>query len=99
MSRYSVSATRSAAKALKTLPKGARARIAVAISALADDPRPHGHKTLDGKKKLYRIRVGAYRVVYQVRDGELIVLIIRVGDRKEVYRRLAELMKRTDPPA
>ena len=98
MPSYSVEIKRSAAKSLKALPTGARARLRAAISDLADEPRPHGHKTLDAKKKLYRVRVGSYRAVYQVHDNRLVVLIVRVADRKDVYDRLNELRKSLDSP-
>jgi mRNA interferase RelE/StbE len=58
---------------------------------LEEDPRPHGAETLESKEKLYRIRVGPgknYRAIYQIRDDILVVLVVKVGDRKEVYRRL-----------
>ncbi|MGA0557011.1 type II toxin-antitoxin system RelE family toxin [Larkinella sp. VNQ87] len=55
-----------------------------AIKALADNPRPFGCKKLKGRKG-YRIRVGDYRVVYEINDGILVVLIIDVGHRREIY--------------
>lgn len=58
---------------------------------LEENPRPHGVEKLATKEKLYRIYVGpgkSYRAIYQVRDEVLLVLVVRVGDRKEVYRRL-----------
>lgn len=98
MPSYSVEIKRSAAKGLKALPARARQRIRTAIFCLADDPRPYGHKTLDSAKKLYRIRVGSYRVIYQVHDGALVVLVVRLGDRRDVYDRLNELRKSLDSP-
>ena len=89
---------RSAAKALRKLPAHIRSRIVSAIDALAEEPRPHGVKALDAATKLYRVRVGAYRIVYQIQDAALIIVIVRVGDRKEVYRRIDDLIKRTPPP-
>jgi len=56
------------------------------IRSLARDPRPFGSEKLSGKEDLYRLRVGRYRVVYSVADAELVVLIVRVGHRKNVYR-------------
>ena len=98
MSLYSVTIKRSAAKSLKALPKGARQKLRVAIFGLADEPRPHGHKTLDSKKKVYRIRVGSYRAVYQVHDGKLLVLVVTIANRKDVYSRLQDLLKGLDAP-
>ena len=98
MSLYRIDIDRRAVKALRKTPPHVRARLTEAIDALADEPRPHGLKTLDASKKLYRLRVGGYRVVYQVRDRQLVVLIVRVADRKEVYRRLDDLVRRMPPP-
>ena len=58
---------------------------------LEDNPRPQGVEKLESKEKLYRLYVGPgkdYRVIYQIRDEILVVLVVRVGDRKEVYRNL-----------
>jgi mRNA interferase RelE/StbE len=58
---------------------------------LEDNPRPQGVERLEAKEKLYRLYVGPgkdYRVIYQIRDEVLVVLVVRVGDRKEVYRNL-----------
>jgi mRNA interferase RelE/StbE len=63
-----------------------RLRIVTRIRSLARDPRPFGSEKLSGKGNLYRIRVGRDRVVYSVGDAELVVLIVRVGHRKNVYR-------------
>lgn len=61
-------------------------RILEALNALADDPRPPGCIKLQGGEGELRIRIGDYRVVYDVVDDELVVLILRVGHRREVYR-------------
>ena len=60
--------------------------------------RVHGHKTLDAKTKVYRVRVGEYRVIYQVRDAQLVVLVVRIANRRDVYDRLQTLLKSLDPP-
>lgn len=96
MPTYAISAKRSVQKALATVPKRQRERLITAIGGLEEDPRPEGFKTLDSRKKVYRIRVGDYRVIYQVRDAELVVLVVTVGDRREVYRRLQERIKRLE---
>ena len=60
------------------------------ILRLEENPRPHGVEKIQTKEKLYRIRVGpgkSYRAIYQIRDEVLIVVVVRAGDRKEVYRR------------
>ncbi len=62
------------------------ARLVAAMRGLASQPRPPGCDKLVGQGNLYRIRVGDYRVVYQVRDEVLLVLVVKIGHRREVYR-------------
>jgi len=79
------------AKALKELTKidkPAARRIVKAVDALSRDPRPSGARLLVGYPDLWRIRVGDYRVVYTVRDAQLVVLALRVAHRSTVYRNL-----------
>ncbi len=57
-----------------------------AIDGLAIDPRPSGVVKLSGEENLYRVRAGDYRIVYSIQDAALLVLIVKVGDRKDVYR-------------
>jgi mRNA interferase RelE/StbE len=56
------------------------------IDALAEDPRPQGIEKLSAEDNLYRIRSGDYRVIYEIRDAELLILVAKVGHRREVYR-------------
>jgi mRNA interferase RelE/StbE len=64
-------------------------RLRTAIGNLADDPRPHGVRKIEGAKRAYRIRVGDYRVVYEIYDKESLVLILQVARRTETtYRRI-----------
>ena len=60
-------------------------RIRAAIHALADDPRPPGCRKLEGRQDEWRVRVGTWRVVYRIEDGRLVVLVVRVAPRGEVY--------------
>ena len=83
---YRVQVKRSALKILKRAPRALRTRLWVAISALADDPRPVGCVKLAGGANLWRVRVGDYRVIYQVRDHEREVLVVVVAHRRAVYR-------------
>ncbi len=83
--RYSIEIAPSARKALHKLPLPMRQRIQVAIDELAENPFPHGVQKLRGDEG-YRIRVGDYRVIYDVEHGRLRVLVIRIGHRREVYR-------------
>ena len=79
---YAVTILRSAQKQLAKLDARTRSRISSAIHALADDPRPPGCKKLTGRPA-WRIRVGTYRVIYEIQDKELVVTI---GHRREVYQ-------------
>jgi mRNA interferase RelE/StbE len=84
----SVSLSRRAEKFLSGLPDAALyGRLRTAIDGLAPNARPSGCVKLAGAPDLYRIRVGDYRIVYQVRDDVLIVLVLSIGHRREIYRR------------
>jgi mRNA interferase RelE/StbE len=83
---YRIEIPRSAAKELAAIAEPHRANLKAAILALADSPRPNGCKKLKGLDDVYRIRVGDYRVSYQIRDKTLIVIVVKVGHRREVYR-------------
>jgi mRNA interferase RelE/StbE len=75
----------SAVEEIESLPKGDRQRVVTRIAALALDPRPPGCEKLSGQER-YRVRQGNYRILYEVRERELIVMVVKVGDRKVVYR-------------
>lgn len=83
--KYAVVLTGRARKDLAVLPEKVRRQVLGRIESLGDDPRPNGSKKLEGSSGEYRIRSGDYRVLYQVSDGEVLVLIIRVANRKDVY--------------
>jgi mRNA interferase RelE/StbE len=82
---YRLILTNSARKGLASLPRDVQERIGPEITALANDPRPHGCKKLGGSDA-YRIRVGNYRVIYTIDDVNLVVFVIGVGHRRDVYR-------------
>jgi mRNA interferase RelE/StbE len=87
--RHAIQFLPSAQKALAALSKPIQRRIDEHMRALADNPRPHGAAPLKGGGRgLWRVRVGDYRILYQIRDADLIVLVIDVAHRREVYRRL-----------
>ena len=87
MASYRVLIKASAAKEIEAVDqKKDRQRIVAAIHSLAHNPRPVGCEKLAGEDDRYRIRVGRYRIVYSVGDGELLVVVVRVGHRKDVYR-------------
>lgn len=73
-------------KTLAKIPRPMAARIVEAIESLAENPRPIGATKLRGFRNIYRIRVADYRVVYEIHDDRLVVLVIRVGHRRDVYR-------------
>ena len=85
MTVYRVEYARSAAKAIEKMRDHLSAPIRKKIGELAENPRPHGFKKLRGHDGLYRIRVGDYRVIYEIRDNELVVLVVRIADRKDAY--------------
>jgi len=83
---YEITYARSALKALRKFDGEIARRLLRAIDALADDPRPAGCLQLSGGDGELRIRVGDYRVVYDVVDSELVILVLRLGHRRGVYR-------------
>jgi len=84
--KYRVSIKRSAVKEIEAIPqKKERQRIIRRIGQLADNPRPPGSRKLSGHDR-YRIRQGAYRIVYNIDDVEIAVIVVKEGHRKDVYR-------------
>ena len=73
-------------KDLAGFDRDVQRRIVAKMETLATDPRPDGCTKLKGEEDVYRVRVGDYRIIYQVRDKELLVLVVRVGHRRDVYR-------------
>ncbi|HOS96278.1 MAG TPA: type II toxin-antitoxin system RelE/ParE family toxin [Deltaproteobacteria bacterium] len=84
---YVIKFTQHAARAFRKLPRDVQTRVSPAIDALKDDPRPSGSEKLKGADDVYRVRVGDYRILYEVRDKELVVCIIEAGHRRQMYRR------------
>jgi mRNA interferase RelE/StbE len=84
MPNYTIVLTKKAEKQLDKLPDNIAEPIIEAINDLADNPRPHGYKNLKNRDG-YRIRVGDYRVIYEVFDDELLIDIIQLGHRKHTY--------------
>ncbi len=86
MAKYSIRIKKSARKELESIAtKADRLRIIKRIQSLADNPRPMGSQKLSGFGR-YRIRQGNYRIVYSIQDAKLVVYVIRIGDRRDVYR-------------
>jgi mRNA interferase RelE/StbE len=75
----------SAVREIEGLPKADRQRVVKRIQALGSDPRPPGCEKLSGRE-LYRVRQGSYRIVYEIVEREVVVTVVKVGHRREVYR-------------
>ena len=86
MARYEIVFKRSVYKDLKPIPKADVKRILERIDSLADDPRGPGCEKLSGQER-YRARQGVYRIVYEIEDDRLIVIVVKVGRRGQVYHR------------
>lgn len=86
--KYQIQITDKILKKLEKLPKKDKQRIVEAIDSLVENPRPDACKKLKGNRTSlrYRVRAGNYRVVYSIQDEVLLVLVIEVGHRKDVYR-------------
>lgn len=84
---YSVEFTTAAAKQVRKLAPPIRNRVMGAIEPLAEEPRPNGSTKLVGEDTAWRIRIGDYRVIYDVFDAELIVTVVRAGHRRDIYER------------
>ena len=100
MAGYELRITAEAAKELDALPrKKDRQAVVGRILALAEEPRPPGCVKLSGVEALYRVRQGPYRIVYTIEDDRLVVIVIRIADRKEAYRkgRRSRSLQRTRP--
>lgn len=86
---YRIEIQRSAAKVLKKIPEHDRRRIIQRIDTLAEQlPNPDESK-LKGDNPFHRIRVGDYRIIYEIQEGVMVILIVKIGHRKDVYRHLA----------
>jgi mRNA interferase RelE/StbE len=85
---YSIGISRDALRTLAKLDKPVRRRLQAAIDHLGDDPRPHGAIALRGFAGAYRVRVGDYRIIYTVEDSKLVVVVLDLGHRREIYRGL-----------
>jgi len=85
---YTIRIKRSARKELAAIPLPQRRRIAAKSDALGENPRPQGARKLRGTQEAaYRIRVGDYRIIYLIEDDRLVVCVMSIGHRKDVYRK------------
>jgi mRNA interferase RelE/StbE len=86
MPRYRVEVSATAERQLRKLPRADQVRVVRTIQALSVDPRPPGSRKLAGHDDVFRVRVGRYRVLYAIEDRRLVIVVLKVGDRKDVYR-------------
>jgi mRNA interferase RelE/StbE len=82
---YRVELARRTLKSIQALPKKEQQRVRAAIELLADTPRPPSCVAVKGETSAYRVRVGDYRVVYEIHDRQLLIQVVRVGHRRQVY--------------
>lgn len=85
MGRYKAVFHRSVARDMRQIPNRDIPRILAPIESLSDDPRPAGAEKLSGQER-YRVRRGDYRIIYEIKDDEVIVVVVKIGHRKDVYR-------------
>lgn len=85
--RYTLTYRKSVKKELQKVPVGVRKALVKKILALADDPRPNGVTKLQGTENIYRLRQGDYRLIYTVYDDIVVVEVIKVGHRSDVYKK------------
>lgn len=83
---YEVTFTTAAAKQISRLPQSTRQRILDVIESLGTDPRPPGSTKLVGERTAWRVRIGDYRVIYDLVESELTIIVVRAGHRRDVYR-------------
>jgi mRNA interferase RelE/StbE len=85
--RYEIIVAPSAAREMRKLDPQARRRVQAAIELLAETPRPPAATQLGGGAGEWRVRTGDYRIIYEINDESIIVLVLRIGHRRDVYRR------------
>ena len=86
MTKYEVEVSATAEKQIRKLEKVDQVRVLKAVAALASEPHPAGCRKLRGFDDVYRIRVEVLRVIYNVADRRLIVIVLKIGHRRDVYR-------------
>ena len=85
MGRYRLVFRKSVARDLGRIPNHDLKRILVTLESLSEDPRPVGIEKLSGNER-YRVRQGNYRIIYEINDNEVVVVVVKVGHRKDIYR-------------
>ncbi|MYG80807.1 MAG: type II toxin-antitoxin system RelE/ParE family toxin [Gemmatimonadetes bacterium] len=87
MGQHEIEISRTAEKQLRKFPRDVQERIVRRMLLLAEDPFPQGAKKLTGYDDVYRVRVGRYRILYSLSRRRLVIIILKVGQRKDIYRR------------
>lgn len=85
MAKYRIEVSATAQKQIRKLNKADQIRVLRAIQNLAKEPRPPGTRKLRGYEDVYRIRVGTYRILYSIESGRLLIIVLKVGHRRDVY--------------
>jgi mRNA interferase RelE/StbE len=85
MERYKVLFRRSVTRDLRRIPNHDLQKILAEIDSLSENPRPRGCEKLSGQER-YRVRQGDYRIIYEIKDDEVVVIVVKVGHRGDVYR-------------
>lgn len=85
---YSIEFSPSAVRDFRNLPRQVQLRLTRAIDALGANPRPRGAKKLQGRDDVWRIRTGDYRIIYEIQERRLVVVVVRVAHRRDAYRGL-----------
>lgn len=85
MAGYEIEVSRTAEKQLRKLPHADRMRVARVMLALANDPYPKGARKLSGYDDVFRVRAGRYRILYSVSAAALVIVVLKVGHRRDVY--------------
>ena len=86
--KYRIEFKRSAAKALRKIPRSDQKRIAVKIDSLSENLPDPATTKMKGDNPFHRIRVGDYRIIYEIQEDILLIMVLKIGHRKDVYRRL-----------
>ena len=87
MAKFKLFISSSAEKKLKKIPKKDISKIVILIQSLTINPYPVGCRKLSGEETIYRVRQGQYRVIYEVKNHELVILILKIGHRKDIYKK------------
>ena len=86
MTKYRIEVSATAERQIRKLPRADQVRVIQVIQALSINPRPPGCRKLSGYDDVFRVRIGRYRVLYSIEDRRLLIIVLKVGDRKDVYR-------------